>query len=110
MFSLRRCCLDCAYDLGQHLAQPAAFVQHLAQVAESLQQLPLHFMAGMVHEALLSLQQVEHPVVISIPAAKTAVRIIIVFMLFFLWFFADSWLPIAFSVANTKCSFVTSAF
>jgi hypothetical protein len=80
-------CGNCAYDLGQHLAQPAAFVQHLAQVVGVLQQLPSHFMAGMVHEALLLVAQ---PVVINIPAAKTAASSIVIFMLVT---FGCSWTP-----------------
>jgi len=68
-----------AYDLWQHLAQPAASVQHLAQVALSLQQLPSQAMAGLA-QALSLWQQVEQPVVIRIPAAKTAARIIIDFI------------------------------
>ena len=75
----RRWHFDRAYDLWQHLAQPAASVQHLAQVVASLQQLPSQAMAGL---ALAFLQQVEQPVVIRIPAAKTAARIIIDFILF----------------------------
>jgi hypothetical protein len=57
------------------LAQPAASVQHLVQVAGSLQQLPSQAMADLPPSVL-------QPVVIRIPAAKTAARIIIVFMLF----------------------------
>jgi hypothetical protein len=63
----------------QHFAQPAASVQHLAHVAASLQQPPSQAMAGL---ALSFLQQVEQPLVIINPAAKTAARIIIDFIIF----------------------------
>jgi hypothetical protein len=68
------------------LAQPAASVQHLAQVALSLQQLPSQAVDALELEALLL---VEQPVVINIPAAKTAAKIITVFILFYLWLFLD---------------------
>jgi hypothetical protein len=63
------------------LAQPAASVQHLAQVAGSLQQAPeqLAVVAGLPQEPDL---QVEQPVVINTPTAITAASIIIVFILF----------------------------
>jgi hypothetical protein len=54
-------------------------VQHLAQVALSLQQPPSQAIAGL---ALLALLPVEQPVVISIPAAKIVAKIIIVFIWF----------------------------
>jgi hypothetical protein len=60
------------YYFLQHLAQPAASVQHLAQVAWSLQQLP--------SQAAFFSQQVEQPVVISIPATATMAKVIIVFI------------------------------
>ena len=65
----------------QHFAQPAASVQLLAQVAPSLQQLPSHFIAGLV-QAPSFLQQVEQPAVISNPAANTVARISIVLIIF----------------------------
>jgi hypothetical protein len=63
-------------------------VQHLVQVAESLQQLPSQAMAVLA-PAPSFLQQVEQPVVIRSPAAKTAANIIIDFILFI---FGRSWI------------------
>lgn len=77
---LRRCLLS-VQDFLQHLAQPAASVQHLVQVAVTLQQPPSHFIAvaGLEHEPSLQLAQ---PVLNS-PAASTVARIII----FIVWSF-----------------------
>jgi hypothetical protein len=77
-------------------------VQHLAHVAASLQQLPSQAIADLVPAPLL---QVEQPVVIRIPAAKTAARIIIVFMSFTFgcsWAFRNAPLPIALTAAVGK--------
>jgi hypothetical protein len=68
-----------AYDLWQHCLQPASSLQHLAHLVSSLQQLPSQAMAELA-QALSLWQQVEQPVVISIPAAKTAANISIVFI------------------------------
>jgi hypothetical protein len=98
----RRCYFDCSYDLWQHLAQPAASLQHFVQVTWSLQQLPSQAMAGL---ALSALQQVLQPVVIRIPAAKTAARIIIDFILFNFgcsWICLNAVLPIAPAAAIGK--------
>jgi hypothetical protein len=63
------------------LAQPAASVQHLAQVAASLQHAPVHaaVVAGLQQEPDLPVAQ---PVVINTPTAITAASVIIVFILF----------------------------
>jgi hypothetical protein len=71
----RRCHFYRAYDLWQHLAQPDASVQHLAQVAGSLQQLPSQPVVDLVLEPLL--QVVEQPVAIRVPMAQASANIII---------------------------------
>jgi hypothetical protein len=63
-----------SYDFGQHLAQPAASVQHLAQVVGFLQQPPSQPMADL---PLASLLVVEQPVAIKVPTAQTSANIII---------------------------------
>jgi hypothetical protein len=78
LISLRRC-LFLVQDFLQHFAQPAASAQHFAQVSPSLQQPPAHFMAVVGLEQEPSLQCAQ-PVVINIPAAKTAASIVNVFM------------------------------
>jgi hypothetical protein len=60
------------------LAQPAASVQHFAHAAGSLQQLPSHDMAVLVLP--MSLWQVQQPVDRKIPAAQTAAKAIMVFI------------------------------
>jgi hypothetical protein len=84
------------------LAQPAASVQQLAQVAGSLQQAPLHAETVFVLDPVLQVEQ--QPVVISIPAASTATIVIIVFILF-LWLSRVSLLPIAlrFAIGKFNC-------
>jgi hypothetical protein len=63
----------------QHLAQPAASVQHFAQVAGSLQQSPVQALAaGLQQELLLLLEQ--QPVVIRTAAAQATARSMIVFI------------------------------
>ena len=93
----------------QHFAQLAASVQHFMQVAWSLQQLPSHFIAaaaGLAHEPSLQCAQ---PVVIIIPAAKTAASSIIVFMFGILFCSVDSTLPIAPTAAIGKFIFICHA-
>jgi hypothetical protein len=66
--------------------------------------LPLsHLTAGLQHAPSLW-QQVEQPVVIRMPAAKTAASISVVFMFVFGWF-TDSVLPIAPKLAVGKFLF-----
>ena len=52
----------------QHLAQPAASVQHFMHVAWSLQQLPSHFMAAGLEQE----EQLLQPVLNNRPTAQTA--------------------------------------
>ena len=54
-------------------------VQHLAQVAASLQHAPEQAVAGLEQEPLLQVEQ--QPVVRKIPATATSARVIIIFML-----------------------------
>ena len=76
----------------QHAAQPAAFVQQAVQVAGSLQQLPSHLAAGILHESCFPQQVLEHPVVSSTPVANTAASIIIVLMVVY-WSFLVVFCP-----------------
>jgi hypothetical protein len=80
----RRCHFERAYDFLQHFAQPAVSVQHLVQVAWSLQHEPSHAVAVLVLAPLLQQAQ---PVVISKATAKTAARIMVVFIFCFMEFF-----------------------
>jgi hypothetical protein len=67
----------------QHLAQPAASPQHLAQVAGSLQQAPVQAEAAGLAQLLQELQLLQ-PVLNNRPTAQTAPSIIS--FIFVLWF------------------------
>ena len=76
LIPLRRC-VSPVQDFLQHLAQPAASVQHFVHVAWSLQHEPLQDIAGLEQEPFLQFAQ---PVVRKIPATATNASVIIVFI------------------------------